>query len=119
MALSNIARTLGPLPAAGQFSTAAANTAVVQTFAASTVGESNVLSQVVVSFSAATGTGTLTVADGGTTILSVDLVLSVGVPFVLNFPAGLAGTYNTAMTVTLAAGGALAVGKLFTARTLY
>jgi hypothetical protein len=66
----------------------------------------------------ATGTATLTVADGGTTVLSVDLVLAVGVPFVLNFPAGLGGTVNTAMTVTLSAGGATAVGKVSTTRYL-
>lgn len=119
MALSNISRTLGPLPGTGQFSTAAANTAVVQTFTASTVGESNVLAQAVVSFSAASGTGTLIVADGGTTILSVDIALTAGQPFVMNFHAGLAGTANTAMTVTLSAGGAAAVGKLSTTRYLY
>ncbi len=97
-------------------STAAANTAVVQTFAA-VVGESHRLAFVAVSFTGGTGTGTLTVADGGTTIYQIDLVLVIGTPFQITFPlGGLGGTINTAMTVTLAAGGTLAVGKLSTAR---
>lgn len=94
--------------------TAAANTAVVATFAA-VAAQTHRLTVLVVSYSAAPTGGRITVADGGTTVLDVDLTAAG--PLVVPLPAGgIEGSVNTAMTVTLAAGGAAVVGKVNTAR---
>ena len=97
--------------------TAVANTAVVRTYNA-VVGQAHRLTVAGVSWSAAAATvGLLTVQDGATTVLSVDVPLAVNAPYVVILPpGGIKGTINTALTVTLAAGGALSVGKLNTAK---
>jgi hypothetical protein len=97
--------------------TAAANTAVVRTYNA-VVGQAHRLTVCAVSWSAAAATvGLLTVQDGATTVLSLDVPLAVNTPHNVYLPpGGIIGTINTALTVTLAAGGALSVGKLNTAK---
>lgn len=97
-----------------QSSTAAANTAVVQTFAA-VAAQVHRLTMLAVSYSAAPTGGRVTVADGGTTILDLD-VTAAGTFFVPLPDGGLKGTVNTAMTVTLAAAGAAVVGKVNSGR---
>jgi len=97
-----------------QSSTAAANTAVVQTFAADPTAAHR-LTALAVSYSAAPTGGGVVVADGGTTIL--DLSITAAGTFFVPIPAGgLKGTVNQAMTVTLAAAGAGVVGKVNTGR---
>lgn len=97
-----------------QHATAAANTAVTQTFAA-VVGKSHRLTSLAVSYSAAPTGGRVTVSDGGTVVFEVD-VTAAG-PVSVPLPGGgLQGTANTAMTVTLAAGGAAVIGKVNTGR---
>lgn len=102
-------------PLTGRHTTAAANVAVVQTIAA-VAGQQHRLSALSVSFTGATGTAELKVENGvGTTVFSVDLVLTAGATYDVTFPeGGLAGSINTAMIVTLAAGGAGAIGKVNT-----
>ena len=98
--------------------TAAANTAVVRTYAA-VAGQRHRLVALSCSFSAAAATtGLLTVEDGaGTTVFSVDVPLAVNTPFVAQLPdGGIQGSVNTALIITLAAGGAGAVGKVNTAK---
>lgn len=97
--------------------TAAANTAVTTTYAA-VASQRHRLTLLGISWSgAAATTGLLTVQDGATTILSVDVPLTLNAPFFVPFPpGGIKGTINTAMTITLAAGGAGAIGKLNTAK---
>lgn len=103
-----------PTPSTPAHVTAAANTAVVATFAA-VAGQTHRLTLLVVSYSAAPTGGRVTVADGGTTVLDVD-VTGAGVLVVPLPSGGVKGSVNTAMTVTLAAGGVAVVGKLNTAR---
>lgn len=94
--------------------TAAANTAVVATFAA-VAGMRHTLTGCTVSYSAAPTGGRLTVADGGATVYDVDII--AGGPTAVPLPAnGIAGAPGNAMTVTLAAAGAAVVGKLNTSR---
>lgn len=99
-------------PFTGVTATAAAATAVTATLTAAP-GEQRVLYFVAASVSvAASGPVTLTVADGATNVLVLDLAIAVGVPYVLSLPAGLAGTAGNAMTVTLSAPASTSVGKL-------
>lgn len=103
-----------PAPSTPQHATAAANTAVTQTFAA-VAGQSHRLTGLVVSYSAAPTAGRVTVSDGAAVVFEVD-VAAAG-PVSVPLPAGgLQGSVNTAMTVTLAAAGASVVGKVNTAR---
>lgn len=100
--------------ATGQHSTAAANTAVVQTIAA-VAAKSHRLVALSLSYSAAPTGGKITVADGASTILELDV--TAGGPLSVPLPAGgLKGSVNTAMTVTLAAAGAGVIGKVNTSR---
>lgn len=109
-----------PLPVAQPPSTApaaasGANAAATITFAA-VAGQSHRLTFLAASYSAAPTGGRLTVADGATTILDLDLT-GAGTAGVPALPAGgIQGTANTAMTITLAAGGAGIVGKLSAAK---
>lgn len=101
-------------PSTPEHATALANTAVTQTFAA-VAGQAHRLTSLVVSYSAAPTGGRVTVAEGVTTLLEVD-VTTAG-PTVVPLPAGgLKGSVNTAMTVTLAAAGTGVVGKVNTGR---
>lgn len=86
----------------------AANTAAVVTLAAGNYR--NGVSKIVASYSAAPTGGRLTITDGATTVFDVD-VLSGG-PVDFDFDPPLAGSMNTALAVTLAAGGAGISGKL-------
>lgn len=90
--------------------TAAANTAVVITYAAN-ANRRHALSQVIVSYSAAPTGGNLTIEDGaGTTVFDV-AITSAG-PTTIIFDPPIGGTANTAMVITLAAGAGAVVGKL-------
>ena len=83
----------------------AANTAAVVTLAAAGGGVSNVLGLVTWSYDLLTVAGTLVIEDGGgTTVFKVDIPESG--PGFFPFNPGLMGTANTAMIITLAAGGA-------------
>jgi hypothetical protein len=100
------------LAAVGRTATAAANTAVTQTITA-VAGESHRLVFLAFSYSSAPTGGRVTVADGGTTILDLDV--TAGGPYVVVLPgSGLEGTAGQALTVTLAAAGVAVVGKLNT-----
>lgn len=101
-------------PSTPQHGTAAANTAVTQTFAA-VAAQAHRLTSLVVSYSAAPTGGRVTVSDGATVVFEVD-VTAAG-PVMVPLPAGgLKGSVNTALTVTLAAAGAGVVGKVNTGR---
>lgn len=90
--------------------TAAANTAVVITYAAA-VGYQHAIEQIVASYSATPTGGALTIEDGaGTTVFQVDLA-GAG-PHNIPFDPPLMGSEGTALIVTLAAGSGTVVGKL-------
>jgi hypothetical protein len=83
----------------------AVNTAAVVTLAAAGLGVSNVLGLVAWSYDLLTEAGTLIIEDGaGTTVFKVDIPESG--PGFIPFNPALLGTANTAMIITLAAGGA-------------
>ena len=89
----------------------AANTAAVVTMAAGGAGVSNILAAIYWSYNAAPTGGNLKIENGaGSTVLSVD-VTAAG-PGFLQFDPPLRGTANTALVVTLAAGGEAATGKV-------
>lgn len=94
----------------GDSATAAANTAVIITYAAN-VKERHVLGGVVSSYSAAPTGGNIKVENGvGSTIFQADII--AGGPVSIVFEPPLAGSPNTAMIITLAAGSGTVVGKL-------
>lgn len=96
--------------------TAAANTAVVLTYAAST-GFQHVLKKLWVSYSATPTGGGVIIEDGaGTTVWHTD-ILTAG-PHEFNFDPGLMGSEGTALILTLAAGSGSVVGKLSALHTL-
>lgn len=93
--------------------TAAANTAVTDTLAAS-AGVTHVIDKVTAGYSEdpGAGAGKLTVAIDGTTVFEVDITADDPLDFEWDYglygdPAG-----NEAVVFTLAAGGGTAVGKL-------
>jgi hypothetical protein len=65
---------------------------------------------VLASYSAAPTGGRLTVSDGGTTILDVDVTAAGPTPIAL--PRPMKGSTNTTLTIALAAGGGAVVPKL-------
>jgi len=88
----------------------AANTAAVVTYAAAT-DRGHVVTGVAWSYSAAPTGGNLKVEDGsGNTVFSMD-VTAAGAGVIV-FPRPKRGTTDTAMIVTLAAGGASVSGKV-------
>lgn len=90
--------------------TAAANTAVSVVIPAAAA--TRVLYFVAASVSVAdSGAVTLTVSDGATAVMKLDLILVVGTPYVLKL-AGLAGTPGNAMTVALSAPASTSVAKV-------
>ena len=91
----------------GTVATPAANTAATVTIAASQAGR-RVIRAVVWSYSATPTGGRLTITDGGTTILDIDITVGGPGPVPLEYVAGV----NAAVVVTLAAGGGSVVGKL-------
>lgn len=95
----------GKAAASGNVHEPAANTAAVITKAAGGAGVSNVLGLVAWSYDLTPTAGSLIIEDGaGTTVFKIDLP-DKGAGF-LPFNPGLKGTANTAMVITLAAGGA-------------
>jgi hypothetical protein len=88
----------------------ATNAAAVVTYAAAGVEIAHSIAGVSWSYSAAPTGGSLTIADGSNTILSVDITAAG--PGFLNFSPSKIGTPNQSMTITLAAGGSGIVGKL-------
>ncbi len=88
----------------------AANTAAVVTYSADT-NRQHVISGIAWSYSAAPTGGNLKVEDGsGNTVFSADITAAG--PGVILFPVPKAGRTNTALIVTLAAGGASVSGKV-------
>lgn len=96
-----------------QTATAAAATAVSIVIPANG-GITNILEFVELSYSGATsGPVTLTISDGATAVLSLDLNLTVATPYVYTFPnGGLAGTPGNTLTVAVTAGAASSIAKL-------
>ena len=81
----------------------AANTAAVVTKAAAGAGVANVLALVAWSYDGDPTAGSLTIADGASTVFKVDI--TAGGPGFFAFSPPLKGTANTALVATLAAGG--------------
>lgn len=97
--------------------TAAANTAVVITYAA-VPGFAHALHSIIASYSAAPTGGKVTIEDGaGTTVFEADITAAG--PTTIPFPVGLMGTKNTALVITLAAGAGAVVGKLNCQHSLF
>lgn len=94
------------------YATAAANTAVTITYAASgaQVNRPHAIRGLVWSYSGGTPVGSLTITEGGTTVFSIDIT-SEG-PGFINWPLGAGTSSNIELAVTLAAGGSDIVGKL-------
>lgn len=113
MPLNQLPEYSESVPFSGQSVTGAAAAAATLTFVA-VAGQANVLEYVTLSYSgAASGAVTLSVADGATTVLNLDLSLALSTPYVLTLPGGgLSGTPGNAMTVTVSAGAASSVAKL-------
>ena len=89
----------------------ASNTAAVVTYAAAGASVSNVIGGVAWSYNAAPTAGNLKVEDGsGTTVFTIDIT-AAGPGFML-FMRPMKGTANTALIVTLAAGGSGVSGKV-------
>lgn len=86
--------------------TAAANTAVTRTYNAPGAGKQNFIGRIQASYSG-TGTGLLTITEGATIVYRAT-VSNTNQVFVIN----TAFLENTAVTVTLAAGGAGFTGNL-------
>ncbi len=86
------------------------NTAAVITYAATTA-KSHVLTGIVWSYSGTPTAGNLKIENGsGTTVFSIDI--TGGGPGVIYFDPFKAGSINTAMIITLAAGGSGISGKV-------
>lgn len=101
-------RTPRPL-AQSNTATSAANGAATVTYAA-TASLSSVISGIAFSYSGAPTGGRLTISDGANIVFDVDIT-SAGAGF-FPFAAPVKGSINTALTVTLAAGGAGVIGKV-------
>jgi len=90
--------------------TASAAVAVV-TYAAATGGQQHALTSITATYSGTPTGGGLKVEDGtGTIIFQADITAAA--PPLFSFQPPLAGSANTALIVTLLAGGAGIVGKL-------
>ena len=100
----------GQMPSAAVSAVSAANTAVTVTLAA-VAGQRHRLTMCTWSYSAAPTGGRLTVVDGATTVVDVDVttVLTEALPLP---PGGITGTSGAAMAITLAAAGAGIIGKI-------
>lgn len=89
----------------------ASNTAAVVTYAAAGSGVSNVIGGIAWSYNATPTAGNLKVEDGsGNTVFTVDIT-AAGPGFFI-FPRPKKGTANTALIITLAAGGSGVSGKV-------
>jgi hypothetical protein len=88
----------------------ASNTAAVVTYAATSAGR-HALTAIAWSYSAAPTGGNLKIEDGsGTVIFSMDITAAGANS--IDFPLPKCGRLNTAMIVTLAAGGSGITGKV-------
>lgn len=86
------------------------NTAAVVTYSAVT-GQRHVLTGIAWSYSGTPTNGNLKVEDGvGTTVVSLDITAAG--PGFIPFPPPLSGSPNTALIITLAAGGSGVSGKV-------
>lgn len=92
----------------GSVVTPAPATAATYTWSAAGGGVSHVLDRVIWSYNATPTGGSLTIADGATILVAVDIT-SGGPGFI---DVGFLGTTNTAMTITLASGSTGVTGKL-------
>lgn len=90
--------------------TAAANSAVVKTYAA-VPGKCHVIGGVAWSYSAAPTGGNLKIEDGAGVVI-LDLDITAAGPGSVPFSPPKRGTANTDLVITLAAAGAAVVGKL-------
>lgn len=88
----------------------ASNTAAVVTYAAAGVGVAHVLSGIAWSYSGTPTAGNLKVEDGAATVLSLDIT-SAG-PGFIPFDPPKKGAANSALVITLAAGGSGVSGKV-------
>ncbi len=88
----------------------ATNAPAVVTLAAAGADLCNGVSGLAVSYSATPTGGNVQIADGAAVVFDLDIT-SAG-PTVIHFPALMVGSPNTAMTLTLAAGGSGIVGRL-------
>jgi hypothetical protein len=79
------------------------------------VGQRHRLTMLIASYSAAPSGGGITVQDGPTTVLAMDIA-SPGATAIPLPPGGIAGTAGLQLTATLAAGGPGVVGKLSIAK---
>jgi hypothetical protein len=108
MITRNISGNLAPNEVAPNYATAASDTAVVITLAAK-AGQRHMIHGLQWSYTGGTPAGSITVENGsGTTIFSCGITASGPGGFM----AFLRGSINTAMIITLAAGGVSIVGKL-------
>lgn len=88
----------------------AVNIPAVVTLVAAGAGICNVVHQVTWSYSEDPAGGNIKVEDGATTIFTVDI--PIGGPGPIPMRPGVKGSPNTAMVITLAAGGATCSGKV-------
>jgi hypothetical protein len=94
----------------GDVNAPAGNTAAVITYAAAGAGKVNCLGGVYWSYNATPTNGNLQIADGANVIVNIDIT-AAGAGF-LPFTPPKKGSVNTALTITLAAGGAGVSGKI-------
>lgn len=87
-----------------------ANTAAVVTLPAGGAGTRNVVDQIFFSYSASPTNGSLVITDGGATVISV-AITATGLQSMV-FVRPYVAAENSAVVVTLAAGGGSVVGKL-------
>lgn len=96
-----------------QTATAAANTAVTITLANPGGGLARVVVGVSVSWSGAAATTGLLTMNNGANVWAADVPLALNTPFAPPLPpGGVSGGGGNTFTITLAAGGAGAIGKL-------
>ena len=88
----------------------ASNTAAIVTYAA-VAGKRHVITGVYWSYDITPTAATLTIEDGSGTTIFVISISNPGPGYIL-FPMAKAGSINTAMIITLTAGGASVTGKL-------
>jgi hypothetical protein len=95
---------------AADSSAPAANTNAVVTYAAAP-NVAHSIDSITWSYDAAPTGGRLTITDGGVTVF--DIEITAGGPGFFSFPGGIRGSENSALVITLAAGGAAVEGKLY------
>ncbi len=91
--------------------TSSANAAAVITYPAQGAGATNIIYGIAFSYSAAPTNGTLKVEDGSGNVVFGPIVPTAGAGPIY-FNPGLVGSGNTAMIITLSAGGSGVVGHI-------